>query len=119
MLLSGEAGLRSGEMVALEGGDVNFVKQQLCIRRSSWKGQVGSPKNGRIRYVPLTVRLAGALRDHRLLRGPQVLYQDDGSPLTRRSSQRAAHGCGTRFVRTWRCWAPRHGRSRDCWDTRT
>jgi site-specific recombinase XerD len=32
--------------------------------------------------VPLTTRLAAAFRDHRHLRGPLVLYQDDGSPLT-------------------------------------
>jgi hypothetical protein len=59
--------------------------------------QIASPKSGRLRYVPLTTRLAGALQDHRHLRGPLVLYQDDGSPLTegvvqgfvRRAAQRA------------------------------
>ena len=38
-------------------------------------------KNGRIRYVPLTVGLTEALRAHRHLRGPVVLYRDDGSPM--------------------------------------
>jgi len=82
VLLSGEAGLRLGEMVALEWTDIDFVKRQMCVQRSAWKGQVASPKGGRLRYVPLTTRLAAALRDHRHLRGPLVLYQDDGSPLT-------------------------------------
>ncbi len=82
VLLSGEAGLRLGEMVALEWGDIDFVKGQVCVERSAWKGQIASPKGGRLRYVPLTKRLRSALRDHRHLRGPLVLYQDDGAPLT-------------------------------------
>ena len=97
VLLGGEAGLRSGEMVALEWSDIDFVKGQMCVQRSAWKGQVASPKGGRLRYVSLTARLATALREHRHLRGPRVLYQDDGSPLTegvvqglvRRAAQRA------------------------------
>lgn len=97
MLLSGEAGLRLGEMVALEWGDIDFVRQQVCVQRSAWKGQVASPKGGRLRYVPLTARLAAALRENRHLRGALVLYQDDGAPLTeglvqgfvRRAAQRA------------------------------
>jgi integrase len=82
VLLAGEAGLRSGEMVALEWTDIDFVKGQLCVQRSAWKGQIATPKGGRLRWVPLTTRLAVALREHRHLRGPRVLYQDDGSPLT-------------------------------------
>jgi site-specific recombinase XerD len=37
--------------------------------------------------VPLTNRLATALRDHRHLRGPRVLCQGDGSPLTQKIVQ--------------------------------
>jgi integrase len=82
VLLAGEAGLRLGEMVAVEWSDIDFAKGQACVQRSAWKGQVASPKGGRLRYVPLTARLAGALREHRHLRWPRVLYQDDGSPWT-------------------------------------
>ena len=82
LLLGGEAGLRSGEMVALEWSDVDLSKRQLCVQRSAWKGQVEAPKGGRLRYVPLTTRLAAALRESRHLWGPRVLYQDDGEPLT-------------------------------------
>ena len=57
VLLGGEAGLRCGEMIALEWGDVDLAKRQLCVRRSDWNGQVGTPKGGRQRYVPLTRRL--------------------------------------------------------------
>src|SRR6185503_11513333 len=92
------AGLRLGEMVALERSDIDFIKGQLCVQRSAWKGQVASPKGGRLRYVPLTARLAAALRAHRHLRGPRVLYQEDGSPLTEGAVQglirRAARRAG-------------------------
>jgi len=70
----------------------------MCVQRSAWKGQIASPKGGRLRHIPLTTRLAAALRDHRHLRGPLVLNQDDGSPLTeglvqgfvRRAAQKAS-----------------------------
>jgi len=45
------------------------------------------PKGGRLRYVPLTLRLAAALRDHRHLRSSRVICQDDGQALTRQMVQ--------------------------------
>jgi integrase len=85
-LLGGE-GLRCGEMIALEWADVDLAKRQVCIQRSDWNGQVTSPKGGRLRYVPLTLRLAAALREHRHLRGKLVLSEDDGGALTRQKVQ--------------------------------
>jgi integrase len=82
VLLGGEAGLRCGEIIALEWGDVDLNKRQLCIQRSEWRGHVGVPKGGRLRHVPMTVRLAAALRAHRHLQAARVLCQRDGSPLT-------------------------------------
>jgi integrase len=63
--------------MGLEWDDVDFNRRQLCVRRSEWKGQVTAPKSGRHRFVPLTTRLAAALRTHRHLRGRRVLYQDE------------------------------------------
>ena len=74
-LLGGEAGLRCGEIMALEWTDVNLQKRQICVARSEWKGHVTAPKGGRLRYVPLTKRLADALRDARHLRGPRVVCE--------------------------------------------
>ena len=84
VLLGGDAGLRCGEMIALEWGDVDLVKRQLAVQRSAWRGHVTAPKGGRVRYVPLTRRLVEALRNHRHLRSPLVLgaSDTDGSPLT-------------------------------------
>jgi integrase len=73
VLLGGEAGLRCGEMMALEWRDVDLAKRQICVARSEWKGHVTAPKGGRLRYVPMTRRLAGALREARHMRSARVL----------------------------------------------
>ena len=103
VLLGGEAGLRCGEMMALEWSDVDLGKRQLCVQRSDWKGHVTATKGGRLRYVPLTLALAAALREHRHLRGARVLCQRDGSPLTQKIVQdhvrRAVAACAAREER--------------------
>jgi len=133
VLLAGEAGLRLGEMVALEWTDIDFVKRQVCVQRSAWKGQFASPKGGRLRYVPLTTRLGSALRDQRHLRGPLVLYQDDRSPLTegvvqglvRRAAQKAGlfnngpHMLRHTFCSHLACVERQHGQLRNWPGTRT
>jgi integrase len=82
VLLGGEAGLRCGEIIALEWTDVDSANGQLCVQRSEWRGHVTVPKGGRLRHVPMTQRLASALRRHRHLKSKRVLFRDDGSPLT-------------------------------------
>jgi integrase len=64
VLLGGEAGLRCGEMIGLQWDDVDLIKRQLRVERSEWRGHIGVPKGGRIRHVPLTIRLAIALRQY-------------------------------------------------------
>ena len=86
-LLGGEAGLRCGEMMALEWTDVDMNTRQLCVARSEWKGHITEPKGGRLRYVPLTRRLTEALRQARHLRGARVLCDRQGHPLTQKVIQ--------------------------------
>ena len=75
VLLGGDAGLRMGEMIALESSDLDFRRRLLNVSRSDWHGEVTSPKGGRSRQVPMTEKLAAALSAHRHLRGPKVLYR--------------------------------------------
>ena len=49
VLLDGEAGLRCGEIMALEWRDMDLTKRQVCVQRSEWKGHVTIPKGGRLR----------------------------------------------------------------------
>jgi len=61
VLLGGEAGLRCGEMMALEWKDVDLSKRQLTVERSDWKGHVTSTKGDRVRHVPMTQKV---VQDH-------------------------------------------------------
>jgi len=82
VLLGGDAGLRLGEMIALEWTDIDFRRSLLHVNRSEWHGHIGTPKGGRARGVNMTSRLAAVLKSHRHLKGPRVLYSDDGSTAT-------------------------------------
>ena len=46
VLLGGEAGLRCGEMMALEWSDVDLAERQLRVERSEWKGHVTATEGG-------------------------------------------------------------------------
>jgi integrase len=100
VLLGGDAGLRLGEMMALEWSDVDLHKRQLCVQHSDWKGHVTMTKGGRLRHVPMTERLAAALQAHRHLRGKRVLVRTNGDPFTMKIVQdraaRAAHKAAVR-----------------------
>jgi integrase len=47
-LTGSDAGLRQGEMLALEWSDIDLVAQTLTVRRATWRGLTGSPKSGAI-----------------------------------------------------------------------
>jgi integrase len=83
VLLAADAGLRSGEITALEWSDVDAGRGLLKVRRSDYKGQITTPKSGKPRIVPMTGRLRAALKAHRHLRGDRVLCADDGKPIDR------------------------------------
>ncbi|WP_370640334.1 tyrosine-type recombinase/integrase [Myxococcus sp. XM-1-1-1] len=80
ILLGGEAGLRCGEIIALEQTDVDFIRGVIHVRRSEWEGHVTLPKGGRARQVNMTARLADAVRKQRHLRGERILWRADGHP---------------------------------------
>lgn len=79
VLLGGDAGLRRGELVALEWADVGRVSVRIV--RNEWEGHVGTTKGGGTRAVPLTARLREALAAVRHLRGKRVLWQPSGKPV--------------------------------------
>jgi integrase len=73
VLLRGDAGLRLGEIVALEWVDVDLHTRRLAVERSDWRGHVTVPKGGRSRRLPMTQRLTNALKAFRHLRSDRVL----------------------------------------------
>jgi integrase len=76
LLLGGDAGLRRGELVALEQTDVGAAA--ITVQRNDWKGKVGKPKGGKSRRVPMTARLREAIAAVRHLRGARLLWQANG-----------------------------------------
>lgn len=78
VLLGGEAGMRQGEIVAVEWKDCDLRRGIVTVRRNEWRHVVGSPKGNKGRVVPMTDRLQSALDSARHLRGDRVLYRDNG-----------------------------------------
>ena len=93
VLLGGEAGLRCGEIMALEWDDLDLKRSpaHVIVRRSEWRGHVTEPKSGRSRRIPLTRRLTRTLKVHGHLRGARVVCRDDGKPLTQKVVQGLIH----------------------------
>lgn len=83
ILLAGDAGLRQGEVRALQWGDLDLEAGRVFVQRNDYRGHLGSPKGGRMRRLPMTDRLRRALKDARHLRGPWVLCDVDGAILSR------------------------------------
>ena len=112
VLLGGDAGLRLGEIVALEWGDVDLHARRLTVERSDWCGHVTVPKGGRSRRLPMTQRLTSALKAFRHLQSERVLCLPDGTLITRdrvikaiRGAQRVAglHQAGVHVLRHTFC----------------
>lgn len=61
VLLAGDAGLRRGELLALQWSDVDLVRGVIVVQRSEVYGHVGSTKGNAARHVPVTELLRTAL----------------------------------------------------------
>jgi integrase len=101
ILLTGEAGLRVGEVCALKWTDVNFKTNEVHVRRSIVRRKEGPTKSGKERQVPMSKRLRAALQRHQPNKhGGRVLTRDDGSDLTsddvRHGLERVAKYAGLR-----------------------
>ncbi len=85
VLLAGDAGLRTGEIIALDWTDIDFKRGLITVSKSEWNGQVTLPKGGRARRLPMTKKLAAVLQAHRHLGGPRVLYRDNGASTSKQT----------------------------------
>lgn len=75
-------GLRQGELLGLQWQDVNLEKGFLVVRRSVFRGRVGSPKSNKGRVVPLCDEAIQALVTQRHSRGPYVFCDRRGELLS-------------------------------------
>lgn len=75
------SGLRTSELIALHWDDIDFRRNQVCVRKAFVEGEVKPTKTNRIRYVDLNSRSRSAL-----MRQKQHTYLADAhvflNPLT-------------------------------------
>ncbi len=79
ILLAGSAGLRLGEIMALQWSDREQGIKKMTIHRSMYKGVLGATKGWNLRTIPLTKQLDAAFRECRHIRGKFVICNADGS----------------------------------------
>lgn len=77
------SGLRSSELIALHQDDLDLHGWRIHVQRAFWRGQLGTPKGGKDRWVDIPESLVQLLREARHLRGPFLFCGEDGSPLAR------------------------------------
>lgn len=58
-------GMRQGELLALQWGDIDWAGNFISIQRANWEGHVTTPKSGKGRRVDLSDALAASLSEHR------------------------------------------------------
>lgn len=80
--LSAHAGLRMGEGLALEVGDVDLDHGLLLVRRALSAGEVLTPKSVDERVVPLTLELAAHLGDAVAAKAPDACVVLNDRSLT-------------------------------------
>lgn len=79
-LVALRTGLRLGELCALDWTDVDLDQRIVTIQRSWVKGHMGTPKNGKIRHVPLEPNVAEALSSVRATSG--LIFATHDAPPT-------------------------------------
>ena len=97
VLLAGDAGMRIGEIIALEWVRIDFGANKVHVELSDWNGHVGPTKGGKPRSVPMTPRLRAALQDleelrdmdacGRVLTRSKGRHGEEGEPTTYSSSR--------------------------------
>lgn len=71
-------GMRLGELLGLEWGDIDWHARTIRVSRSYVRGRIGSPKNHQRRTVDLSPQLRGVLRLYR--RQLRATFFADGLP---------------------------------------
>lgn len=82
VLVALRAGLRQGELIGLKWEDIDLKNAKLRVKRTVYRGRVGSPKGGKWRDVELGDDVLRALKTHRHLRSEWVFCDMDGKRFT-------------------------------------
>ena len=78
LLTSARTGIRLGELLALQWGDIDFNSKYILIRQSYRRGRTTRPKNGKSRKVDMSDQLAETLAAHLTAQKRRALKQGAG-----------------------------------------
>lgn len=103
MIICGlNTGMRLGELCALAWDDINLAAKTLTVRHSLVEGVMDSPKNNRIRNIPLTNDLYQLLIKRSVKKGLVFAHPDGGhlrkSSWPWKALQRACKAAGLRRI---------------------
>jgi len=73
LLMAMRTGLRQGEIIALQWGDIDWKGKFFEVRRSNYMGNLTTPKSGKGRRVDMSDQLAAALTDHKRIIAAEAL----------------------------------------------
>jgi integrase len=73
-------GMRVGELIALQPGDLDFNGNFVEVRRSCVRGRISTPKSGKTRRVDMSVGLRKALKGYLTARKEEALRKGWGYP---------------------------------------
>jgi integrase len=92
LLCAMRTGARQGEILALEWGDIDWTGNFIEVRRSNWRGIVGTPKSGKTRRVDMSDRLKSVLEEHKKRMAAEALKAgEEMSPLVFTSAERTPY----------------------------
>lgn len=58
-------GMRAGEIMGIESGDIDFGRRLIFVRRSAWRGRIQTPKSqASVAVLPMPDALAEILREY-------------------------------------------------------
>jgi integrase len=78
LLCALRTGMRLGELLGLQWGDIDFHGRFIEVRRNRVVGRTTTPKNGKMRRVDMSTQLAEALRILLIARKVETLQKDWG-----------------------------------------
>lgn len=101
VLLAGSAGLRRGEIQALNRSDIDLSRRLIHVNRAFWDDVEGLPKGNRTRVVPMTPELLDALEEHLKIRRmtgdrERLIVSHDGLRLSNRTVRNWMRQCRKR-----------------------
>lgn len=102
LLCAMRTGMRQGELIALEWGDIDWNGNFIEVRRSTWRGIVGTTKSGKTRRVDMNDRLKAVLQQHNTRMKAEALKAGVSVPAQVFTSEALTPYDGTNVLKSFR-----------------